>query len=88
MTAKAMIHHEWAVLAHFARWAVCTSAFMGVDLCGSEVQEKALKLGLIVEAPNGYDPERHGPHPDFSPGDKPFYEFARWLWGDHDAFGG
>lgn len=44
--------------ARFVRWALQEGPWQGDDLDGSEVQEKAESLGLIVSVP--YDPEKHG----------------------------
>jgi hypothetical protein len=44
-------------LAQFVQWAIGESA--EYDLEGSDVQEKAMALGILNEVP--YDPELHGP---------------------------
>ena len=55
-------------LAEFAAWAVLEGAWTGSDLEGGEIQDKAVKLGLIVKV--SYDPEVHGESEfDFMPGD-------------------
>lgn len=36
-------------LAEFAYWVIRSSSFVGADLCGGDVQEKAAALGLLVE---------------------------------------
>jgi hypothetical protein len=45
-------------LAEFARWALEDGSWQGRDLEGSDVQRKALALGIIKEVK--YDPEVHG----------------------------
>ena len=63
-------------LEEFARglirdaWAGCEG--------GDEIQEHAQKLGLIVEALGGYDPEKHGNSCEAEPGE-PWFVFADWL---------
>lgn len=47
-----------AALKEFFRWAMQNGPWGGNDLDGADVQERALKLGLIVREP--YDPEKHG----------------------------
>lgn len=65
-------------LKEFFRWAMRES-WDGNDIDGGSIQEKAEKLGLIVNVP--FDPEKHGEpsamydYIDFNPGD-PWYVFA------------
>jgi hypothetical protein len=47
-----------APLVEFLKWAMNYGPWIGSDLDGADVQEKALALGLIVETK--YDPEIHG----------------------------
>lgn len=63
-------------LATFARIAA-EIAFEGNDFDGGSIQGELLKLGLIVEEPGGYDPDRHGEH-DCEPGDT-FYVYSALL---------
>ena len=76
-----MTPEQLKALEEFARWAISEGAWQGGDLEGFEVQEKAEKLGLIVEEPGGYDPKRHGPHDYAEPGDT-FFVYAPFLRGD------
>lgn len=62
-------------LREFFRWAMDEGAFMGCDLDGGDMQEKASKLGLIVKEP--YDPAKHGKSDcDVEPG-ADWYVFAQ-----------
>jgi hypothetical protein len=55
-------------LAEFARWALEDGSWVGHDLDGSDVERKALALGLIKEVK--YDPGIHGESEiDIEPGD-------------------
>jgi len=70
---------QWGALVEFSKWAIETSAWCGTSLDGSEVQDEALKLGLIVETK--YDPEKHGDSENSEyaePGDQ-WFVFADWL---------
>lgn len=49
---------EESKLFQFLRWAMTTGPWIGSDLDGAAVQDKALELGLIVETK--YDPDVHG----------------------------
>ena len=50
-------------LKEFARW-ILESAFAGEDLDGSDVQEKAVELGLLREEP--YSKEKHPDMDEFN----------------------
>ena len=55
-------------LAEFARWAILEGPFAGCHLEGSDVQDKAERLGLLIKTK--YDPDKHGPSDcDAGPGD-------------------
>lgn len=62
-------------LAEFAQWVLTSSCFDGCDLDGGDIQNMAVKFGLIVETQ--YDPEEHGEDTicDIAPGD-PWYVFS------------
>lgn len=45
-------------LAEFARWAIQEGPFEGCHLDGADVQEKAVKFGLLERTT--YDPAIHG----------------------------
>ena len=47
-------------LAAFAQWALHDGVWVGFDLDGSDIQDKAVELGLLVAVP--YNPEVHGPN--------------------------
>ena len=65
-------------LAQFALWTLQSSAWSGCDLEGYEIQQKALKLGIVKEVP--YDPSVHGDAEfDTEPGD------AWYVWSDDVA---
>ncbi|MHB2169924.1 hypothetical protein [Alsobacter sp. R-9] len=73
---------KWDAVTHFARWAIGNSAWMGGDLDGACVQDKAEELGLIIQEVDGYNPEKHGPvSPDIEEGDT-FYVFSAWMRSD------
>lgn len=58
-------------LAEFAKWCITEGCFEGCDLDGGEVQDNAVKLGIIHEV--AYDPEKHGTkNVDAEPGDQWF----------------
>lgn len=59
-------------LIAFAKWVLCASSFLGADLCGGAVQDKACALGLLNE--ERFDPARHAcaAMEDFEPGDRIF----------------
>jgi hypothetical protein len=60
-------------LMEFLEFALAAS-WDGCDLSGGEIQDEALRLGLIIEVP--YDPEIHGENDcDVKPGD-PWYVIA------------
>ena len=62
-----------AAAKEFVKWAM-TIAWEGGDADGSDLQEKAIELGLVVKTV--YDPIVHGTnHDDVSPGDE-WYELA------------
>ena len=59
-------------LRQFARWVI-----EGGSLDGGDVQDMALRMGLLREEP--YDPSKHGPNEvDAGPGD-PWYVFTEVL---------
>lgn len=72
MTLATAEGSDVASLIAFARWALCASSFLGADLCGGAVQDKALALGLLKE--ERFDPARHASvaMEDFEPGDRIF----------------
>lgn len=45
-------------IVEFSRWTIENSAFVGADLDGGDVQEKAIACGLLVQTK--YDPAIHG----------------------------
>ena len=45
-------------LSAFARWAVMNGPFQGCDLDGSQIQDEAVRYGIIEETV--YDQEIHG----------------------------
>jgi hypothetical protein len=47
-----------AALEKFARCLI-SSAWLGEDRDGGDIQELALELGLIEEVPGGFDPAAH-----------------------------
>ena len=69
-------------LTEFARWAIREFCFSSGSPDSFDVQEKAAELGLIVEVPGGYDPEKHGRDQDcwgaFEPGEQ-YFEFASFV---------
>lgn len=77
----------WAsveVLVHFGRW-VLQHSFEGLSIDGGDAQREALRRGLLVEVPGGYDPEKHGEQ-DAEPGEV-WYEFGgplKFRRGDSD----
>jgi hypothetical protein len=61
-------------LAEFASWVLDRSLFVGADLCGADVQDKAVECGLLVETT--YNPNVHGENDcDAEPGD-PWFIFS------------
>lgn len=64
-------------LAEFARWAIREGAWAGLELDGGSIQDRAIKLGLIVETK--YDPLLHGPNEFDVPVGGPWYVFAPGL---------
>lgn len=62
-------------LKEFFKW-VMEASWRGYDIDGSDVQEKAAKLGLIVKVP--FDPEKHGgaEHADFVEPGEEWFELA------------
>lgn len=64
---------EFKILRDFAKWAISNSSFAGADLDGGQVQDEAVKLGLLVEVP--YDRAKHGEVDDVDEGDT-LYEYA------------
>jgi len=64
-------------LIKFAR-VVLQDAFEGQDFSGADAQDLAEKLGLLVEAPDGYDPEKHGASDYADEGDR-WFEFAPFM---------
>lgn len=75
MTATISLSAEAACLA-FARWVIRECVFDGRDLDGGDVQDKAVELGLLIEAK--YDPAVHGEIEDADPGD-PIFVFSDKL---------
>ena len=63
-------------LAEFARERI-RDAWDGCE-GGDEIQDRAQTLGLIVEEPGGYDPEKHGRSCEAELGDQ-WFVFADWL---------
>lgn len=58
----------------FAKWAIIGGSFAGLSLDGGDIQEAAVKFGIIKEVP--YDPDFHGDNDcDVQPGD-PWFEFV------------
>lgn len=45
-------------LAKFARWCIEQGPFEGCDIDGSDIQNKAVEYGILVET--AYDPALHG----------------------------
>jgi hypothetical protein len=68
-------------LKEFAIWVIENSAFIGCDLDGCDVQEKAVELGLLVETQ--YHPIKHGSHAICEPGDT-WFDFSELLAGGSD----
>jgi hypothetical protein len=63
-------------LAKFADWML-QAAFEACDVDGSDIQEQAIKFGLVTETQ--YDPDKHGPSEyDCEPGD-PYYVYSDSL---------
>lgn len=61
-------------LATFATWCLSQGPFAGCDLDGGDVQDKALRLGLI--SPTVFDPDIHkDPNETAEKGDT-WYEFS------------
>jgi hypothetical protein len=58
---------EYASLLIFFNWAMQES-FEGNDLCGGDIQAKAVSLGLASYEP--YDPRKHGVNTYCEEGDK------------------
>jgi len=63
-------------LAEFTRNLI-REAWDGCEGC-NEIQDHAQRLGLIVEEPGGYDPDKHGNSCEAEPGE-PWFVFADWL---------
>jgi hypothetical protein len=60
-------------LVEFARWAITEGPFEGCHLDGSDIQDKAEKLGILIKTK--YDPAIHGESAEAEPGDD-WYVFA------------
>lgn len=61
-------------LAEFVSWVVKTNCWEYRDLDGGDVQDMAVKCGILTETT--YDPEKHGESEwDNEPGD-PWYVFS------------
>lgn len=74
MPAPAGVRVE--ALMEFARGRI-REAWEGCE-DGDEIQDHARRLGLIMEAPGGYDPKKHGTQGEAEPGE-PWFVFADWL---------
>lgn len=58
-------------LANFVKWVIHDGCFDGCDLDGGDIQDRAIKAGILVE--EKYDPNKHGPNEyDIAPGEE-FY---------------
>lgn len=69
------VAQRFEALKRFARWALRQS-FEGADICGGDIQEQALKLGLLFECvAKESEPGLLG---DIEPGDT-IYRFSPWL---------
>lgn len=65
-------------LINFSRWVIQEGPFLGCDVDGSDIQDKAAELGLLEKTK--YDPEVHGSsdYCDAEPGD-PWFVFTSVL---------
>ena len=62
---KAAVKFANAILDTY--WPECN------DIDGADIQERAVKAGIMIDAPGGYDPDKHGESEyDAAPGD-PWY---------------
>lgn len=72
-----MSRPEIEALKEFAR-ARIKDAWAGCD-DGGTIQDHAVELGLIIEVPGGYDPEKHGESEFGTEPGEPWFVFADWL---------
>jgi len=63
-------------LVEFARYVL--RGIFDADLDCGDIQDKAAALGLLVNAPGGYDPDVHGEDDFAEPGD-PWFELSPLL---------
>lgn len=76
-TAEAPTAANIAALSSFAHFCM-RMAFDECEADGSEIQDEAARLGIIVEVEGGYDPDKHGEHEYANPGDE-WFDYADWF---------
>lgn len=76
-TTEAITASNTAALIAFTKH-VMGEVWEYAEINGCDVQDEAVRLGILVRAEGGYDPDKHG-ESDFSePGDE-FFVWSSWF---------